>query len=39
MTLSSSQPLTEMCTGNFPENVRRALRKADNIAAMSEQII
>jgi hypothetical protein len=39
MALGSSQPLTEMSTRNLPAGKGRLACKADNITAISEQIV
>jgi hypothetical protein len=39
MALGSTQPLTEMSTGNLPENKERPEREADNFTAMCEPIV
>jgi hypothetical protein len=36
VALGSTQPLTEMSTGNFPGGKKRPTRKADNLAAIYE---
>jgi hypothetical protein len=38
MALGSTQPLTEMSTGNIPEVKERPGRKADNHTAICEPI-
>jgi hypothetical protein len=39
MTLESSQPLTEMSTGNFPGGKERLAHKAENLTANFEPIV
>jgi hypothetical protein len=39
MTLVSTQPLTEMSTGNLPGGKGRSARKADNLTAICEPIV
>jgi hypothetical protein len=39
MALGSTQPLTEMSTGNLPGGKARPARKADNITAICEPIV
>jgi hypothetical protein len=39
MALGSTQPLTEMCTRNFPGGKGQPARKADNLTAMCEPIV
>jgi hypothetical protein len=39
MAPGSSQPLTEMSTRNLPGGKGRAVRKADNLAAICEPTI
>jgi hypothetical protein len=39
MTLSSTQPLTEMSARNLPGIKERPARKADNLTAISEPIV
>jgi hypothetical protein len=39
MALESTQPLTEMTTGNFPGGKGRAARKADNLIAICDPIV
>jgi hypothetical protein len=36
VALGSTQPLTEMCTRNFPGGKKRPDRSADNLAAIYE---
>jgi hypothetical protein len=36
MALGSTQPLTEMSTGNLPGGKKRPARRADNLAAICE---
>jgi hypothetical protein len=39
MAPGSTKPLTEMSTRNFPGGKGRPARKADNLTAVSEQIV
>jgi hypothetical protein len=39
MALGSTQPLTEMSTGNLSGGKGRPARKADNLAAICEPIV
>jgi hypothetical protein len=39
MALGSTQPLTEMSTGNLPGSKGRPARKADNLTASCEPIV
>jgi hypothetical protein len=39
MALGSTQPLTEMSTGNLPGGDGRPARKVDNLTAMCEPIV
>jgi hypothetical protein len=39
MALGSTQPLTEMITMNLPAGKWRPARKADNLAAICEQVV
>jgi hypothetical protein len=39
MALGSTQPLTEMSTGNIPGGEERPARKADNLTAICEPIV
>jgi hypothetical protein len=39
MTLGSTQPLTEMSTGNLAGRKWRQVRKADNLTATYESIV
>jgi hypothetical protein len=39
MALGSTQPLTEMSTGNFLEGKERPARKANNLTAIWEPIV
>jgi hypothetical protein len=39
MALGSTQPLTEMSTGNLPGDKGRQARKADNLTAICEPIV
>jgi hypothetical protein len=39
MALGSTQPLTEMSTGNLPGDKEWPARKADNLIAISELIV
>jgi hypothetical protein len=39
MALSSTQPLTEMSTRNFPGGKWRPVRKADNLTVIYEPIV
>jgi hypothetical protein len=39
MVLGSTQPLTEMSTGNIPGGKVRPARKADNLSAICEPIV
>jgi hypothetical protein len=39
MALGSTQPLTEMSTGNLPGGKGRPARKADNLTAICEPIV
>jgi hypothetical protein len=39
MAQGSTQPLTEMCTGNLPGGKGRPARKADNLTAIYEPIV
>jgi hypothetical protein len=39
MALESTQPLTEMSTGNLPGGKGRLARKADNLTAICEPIV
>jgi hypothetical protein len=39
MALESTQPLTEMSTGNLPGSKERPAREADNLTAICEPIV
>jgi hypothetical protein len=39
MAPESTQPLTEMSTGNLPGGKKRPARKADNLSAIYDPII
>jgi hypothetical protein len=39
MALKSTQPLTEMSTGNLPGGKGQLVRKAENLTAIWEQIV
>jgi hypothetical protein len=39
MALGSTQPLTEMSTGNLPGGKKRPARRADNLTAICEPIV
>jgi hypothetical protein len=39
MALRSTQPLTEMSTGNLPGGKGRPVSKADNLTAICEPIV
>jgi hypothetical protein len=39
MAPGSTQPLTEMSTGNLPEGKRRPARNTDNLTAICEQAV
>jgi hypothetical protein len=39
MAMGSTQPLTEMCTGNLPGGKGRPAREADNLTTICEPIV